>query len=253
MFFFCALHYLHRCMVKFLFFFSRQTASSQWLHHRAQFSWLPVPAAAVWQVRWGESCCVCFFSLCTLTVCSSTSTPVTTDVVVVDLLLPLQDKDAALSPSELKNLFCVCPYMPWGAEVCATVPTTEQSYISDVGYRCQWTYVSHTTFLRLGPPLPCTCASHCLLHRLSAYLDIHRCLEHLGYLGYPILTEQESQTTAITGVFLPHFFSVQWLLLLFMKTAVVSVYGFLFCIHIIKLCFSFNLGEMCSLTYLSEM
>lgn len=36
--------------------------------------------------------------------------------------------------------------------------------------------------------------------RLSAYLDIHRCLEHLGYLGYPILTEQDSQTAAITGV-----------------------------------------------------
>lgn len=36
--------------------------------------------------------------------------------------------------------------------------------------------------------------------RLSAYLDIHRCLEHLGYLGYPILTEQESQTAAVTGV-----------------------------------------------------
>lgn len=36
--------------------------------------------------------------------------------------------------------------------------------------------------------------------RLSAYFDIHRCLEHLGYLGYPILTEQESQTAAVTGV-----------------------------------------------------
>lgn len=39
-----------------------------------------------------------------------------------------------------------------------------------------------------------------LMWRLSAYLDIHRCLEHLGYLGYPVLTEQESQTTAVTGV-----------------------------------------------------
>lgn len=39
-----------------------------------------------------------------------------------------------------------------------------------------------------------------LIWRLSAYLDIHRCLEHLGYLGYPVLTEQESQTTAVTGV-----------------------------------------------------
>ncbi|TKS89948.1 WD repeat-containing protein 90 [Collichthys lucidus] len=82
------------------------------------------------------------------------------------------DKDSALSQTELKNLFCVCPYMPWGAEVYMTVPTTDEGYISKHGYLCQWT--------------------------LSAYLDIHRCLEHLGYLGYTILTEQESQTAAIT-------------------------------------------------------
>uniref|UniRef100_A0A7N6BVY1 Mitochondrial Rho GTPase n=1 Tax=Anabas testudineus TaxID=64144 RepID=A0A7N6BVY1_ANATE len=25
-----------------------------------------------------------------------------------------EDKDSALSPTELRNLFCVCPYMPWG-------------------------------------------------------------------------------------------------------------------------------------------
>ncbi|KAF7661570.1 hypothetical protein LDENG_00259140 [Lucifuga dentata] len=83
-----------------------------------------------------------------------------------------EDLDLALSPTELKNLFRVCPYMPWGAEVFNTVPTTDDGYISKHGYFCQWT--------------------------LSAYLDIHRCLEHLGYLGYPILTEQESQTTAVT-------------------------------------------------------
>ncbi|TMS21879.1 Mitochondrial Rho GTPase 2 [Larimichthys crocea] len=83
-----------------------------------------------------------------------------------------EDKDSALSQTELKNLFCVCPYMPWGAEVYMTVPTTDEGYISKHGYLCQWT--------------------------LSAYLDIHRCLEHLGYLGYTILTEQESQTAAIT-------------------------------------------------------
>ncbi|KAM4716009.1 mitochondrial Rho GTPase 2 [Anableps anableps] len=83
-----------------------------------------------------------------------------------------EDKDSALSPAELKNLFCVCPYMPWGADVFLTVPTTEQGYLSNEGYHCQW--------------------------MLSAYLDVHRCLEHLGYLGYPILTEQESQTAAIT-------------------------------------------------------
>ena len=53
----------------------------------------------------------------------------------------------------------------------------------------------------------CVCNEHkshtCYLlfiWRLSAYLDVHRCLEHLGYLGYSVLTEQESQTTAVTGV-----------------------------------------------------
>uniref|UniRef100_A0A3Q3Q1H3 Mitochondrial Rho GTPase n=1 Tax=Monopterus albus TaxID=43700 RepID=A0A3Q3Q1H3_MONAL len=83
-----------------------------------------------------------------------------------------EDKDSALSPAELRNLFCVCPYMPWGAEVYVTVPTTDEGYISHHGYFCQW--------------------------MVSAYFDIHRCLEHLGYLGYPIITEQESQTAAVT-------------------------------------------------------
>uniref|UniRef100_A0A671WMI8 Ras homolog family member T2 n=1 Tax=Sparus aurata TaxID=8175 RepID=A0A671WMI8_SPAAU len=46
-----------------------------------------------------------------------------------------EDKDSALSPTELKNLFCVCPYMPWGAEVYVTVPTTDKGYISNLGYR----------------------------------------------------------------------------------------------------------------------
>ncbi|XP_043957579.1 mitochondrial Rho GTPase 2 isoform X2 [Gambusia affinis] len=83
-----------------------------------------------------------------------------------------EDQDSALSPAELKNLFCVCPYMPWGADVLLAVPTTDQGYITNQGYHCQW--------------------------MLSAYLDVHRCLEHLGYLGYPILTGQESQTAAVT-------------------------------------------------------
>ncbi|CAL8305403.1 unnamed protein product [Boreogadus saida] len=83
-----------------------------------------------------------------------------------------EDKDSALSPVELRNLFCVFPYTPWGPEVFSSVPTTGQGYLSHHGYLCQWT--------------------------LSAYLDIHRCLEYLGYLGYPILAEQDSQTTAVT-------------------------------------------------------
>lgn len=41
------------------------------------------------------------------------------------------------------------------------------------------------------------------LSRLVAYLDVRRCLECLGYLGYPILSEQDSQTQALTGTAMP--------------------------------------------------
>lgn len=36
-----------------------------------------------------------------------------------------------------------------------------------------------------------------------AYLDVRHCLECLGYLGYPILSEQDSQTQALTGTAMP--------------------------------------------------
>lgn len=52
--------------------------------------------------------------------------------------LLLQDKDSALSPAELKNLFSVLPYMPWGPAVYSNVPLTDESYISHHGYFCQW-------------------------------------------------------------------------------------------------------------------
>lgn len=35
--------------------------------------------------------------------------------------------------------------------------------------------------------------------RLTTYLDVQRCLEYLGYLGYSIIQEQESQAAAITS------------------------------------------------------
>lgn len=35
--------------------------------------------------------------------------------------------------------------------------------------------------------------------RLTTYLDVQRCLEYLGYFGYSIIAEQESQASAITG------------------------------------------------------
>uniref|UniRef100_A0A9J7X0W6 Ras homolog family member T2 n=1 Tax=Cyprinus carpio carpio TaxID=630221 RepID=A0A9J7X0W6_CYPCA len=49
-----------------------------------------------------------------------------------------EDKDSALSPAELKNLFSVLPYMPWGPEVYSNVPLSDDIYISQHGYFCQW-------------------------------------------------------------------------------------------------------------------
>uniref|UniRef100_A0A7M4E091 Ras homolog family member T1 n=1 Tax=Crocodylus porosus TaxID=8502 RepID=A0A7M4E091_CROPO len=82
------------------------------------------------------------------------------------------DRDCALSPEELKDLFKVFPYMPWGPDVNNTVCTNERGWITYQGFLSQWT--------------------------LTTYLDVQRCLEYLGYLGYSILTEQESQASALT-------------------------------------------------------
>uniref|UniRef100_A0A3Q2Q8E0 Ras homolog family member T1a n=1 Tax=Fundulus heteroclitus TaxID=8078 RepID=A0A3Q2Q8E0_FUNHE len=83
-----------------------------------------------------------------------------------------KDRDCALSPEEVKDLFKVFPYMPWGPDVNNTVCTNENGWITYQGYLSQWT--------------------------LTTYLDVQRSLEYLGYLGYSIIYEQESQAAAIT-------------------------------------------------------
>uniref|UniRef100_A0A8C2CSZ7 Mitochondrial Rho GTPase n=1 Tax=Cyprinus carpio TaxID=7962 RepID=A0A8C2CSZ7_CYPCA len=82
-----------------------------------------------------------------------------------------KDRDYALSPEELMDLFDVFPYVPWGLDVNSTVCTNDQGWITYQGYLSQWT--------------------------LTTYLDVQRCLEYLGYLGYSIIAEQESQASAI--------------------------------------------------------
>ncbi|XP_033614376.1 mitochondrial Rho GTPase 2 isoform X10 [Fukomys damarensis] len=82
-----------------------------------------------------------------------------------------QDCDGALSREELQNLFSVFPMLPWGPELPHTV-RTDMDRLPLHGYLCQWTLVT--------------------------YLDVQRSLEHLGYLGYPTLCEQDSQAQAIT-------------------------------------------------------
>uniref|UniRef100_A0A673AC43 Mitochondrial Rho GTPase n=1 Tax=Sphaeramia orbicularis TaxID=375764 RepID=A0A673AC43_9TELE len=83
-----------------------------------------------------------------------------------------KDRDCALSPEEVKDLFKVFPYMPWGPDVNNTVCTNDQGWIN--------------SFI-LG-----------LDYVLTTYLDVQRSLEYLGYLGYSIICEQESQAAAIT-------------------------------------------------------
>uniref|UniRef100_A0A2K6G0Z3 Ras homolog gene family member T1 n=1 Tax=Propithecus coquereli TaxID=379532 RepID=A0A2K6G0Z3_PROCO len=82
------------------------------------------------------------------------------------------DRYCALSLDELKDLFNVFPYIPWGPDVNNTVCTNERGWITYQGFLSQW--------------------------MLTTYLGVQRCLEYLGYLGYSTLTEQESQASAIT-------------------------------------------------------
>lgn len=53
----------------------------------------------------------------------------------------IQDRDCALSPDEVKDLFKVFPYMPWGPDVNNTVCTNDQGWITYQGYLSQWTWV----------------------------------------------------------------------------------------------------------------
>ncbi|KAK1344641.1 hypothetical protein QTO34_013339 [Cnephaeus nilssonii] len=77
-----------------------------------------------------------------------------------------QDHDGALSLAQLQDLFSVSPAPPWGPQFLQEV-RTEAGRLPLHGYLCQWTLVT--------------------------YLDVRRCLEHLGYLGYPTLCNQDSQ------------------------------------------------------------
>lgn len=81
-----------------------------------------------------------------------------------------KDRDGALSPRELEELFSTCPVVPWGPDVNAAVVTNERGWITYQGYICQWA--------------------------LMALTELPRTLECLAYLGYNIY-ENESQVTAL--------------------------------------------------------
>lgn len=69
-----------------------------------------------------------------------------------------KDKDLALSPQELVNLFSTCPATPWGPEVYHQVTVTQRGFIGLPGYLALW--------------------------NLSALVDPSRCSELLAHLGY---------------------------------------------------------------------
>ncbi|CAG2065301.1 unnamed protein product, partial [Timema podura] len=99
-----------------------------------------------------------------------------------------KDRDGALSPTEVNNLFTPCPAPLWGPDFHRTVATNSQvrrlcslfvdnpwfacwqGWITQQGFMCQWVLVT--------------------------LLDLNRALEYLAYLGY-IVSDTENQVTAI--------------------------------------------------------
>ena len=83
-----------------------------------------------------------------------------------------RDKDKALSPQELINLFSTCPVMPWGPDVYNTVPLSDHGYIGLPGYLGLWT--------------------------LTTLLDTQKTLEHLAFMGYTYHANEDNQMNALT-------------------------------------------------------
>ena len=84
------------------------------------------------------------------------------------------DGDDVLTNAELKELFSVFPYDPWGSDVLSTICTNQDGEITLKGFLSQW--------------------------MLTTYLDTSRTLEYLGYFGFSTLRGKQSQADAICYV-----------------------------------------------------
>lgn len=180
--------------------FPAQTAGSRWLHHRAQSFRSRVPAAAVWQVRWRK--CSCFCRVFVLVVTFLRSALFSVAGQRLRLVSGRTDKPfPRLSLHAVgRRRVRVGPHLSWGVHLQPRLPlSVDVSVPVSWGSLCLAGSMCYMFLVWFNEQKSQAC--YCLLvSRLSAYLDIHRCLEHLGYLGYPVLTEQESQTAAVTGV-----------------------------------------------------
>ncbi|XP_020912381.1 mitochondrial Rho GTPase 1-A isoform X1 [Exaiptasia diaphana] len=83
-----------------------------------------------------------------------------------------KDQDEALNPIELKNLFSLCPTMPWGDEVISSAETNEKGWVTLQGFLAQWT--------------------------LTTFLDYTRTFAYLAYFGYVHGETETHLSTAIT-------------------------------------------------------
>lgn len=81
-----------------------------------------------------------------------------------------KDRDGALSPVELTQLFATCPAQAWGSDIQNIVPTNEKEWITLQGFLCFWV--------------------------LTTVTDIKTTFEYLAYFGYPI-NDCENQLSAI--------------------------------------------------------
>ncbi|XP_046856446.1 mitochondrial Rho GTPase 1-A-like [Xenia sp. Carnegie-2017] len=83
-----------------------------------------------------------------------------------------KDKDGALSPEELEDLFSVCPIMPWNEEVLSCIQTNENGWITYDSYIALWV--------------------------LTTYLDCNRVFSWLSYFGYMHGEVERQLSTAVT-------------------------------------------------------
>ncbi|XP_023709207.1 mitochondrial Rho GTPase isoform X3 [Cryptotermes secundus] len=81
-----------------------------------------------------------------------------------------KDRDGALSPAEVDDLFSTCPAPLWGPDVHRTVSTNSKGWITLQGFMSQWV--------------------------LTTLLDLPKALEYFAYLGYP-MTDTKGQLSAI--------------------------------------------------------
>lgn len=152
-----------RSMLLFLSFPVLQNKDPSRLHHRAQPQRLPLPPECFWQTWQGQSLEImnseiyyryktCIYLGCSSFKCIANHFMfqpfvfVSVSCVDVRALCTVQDRDCALSPDEVKDLFKVFPYMPWGPDVNNTVCTNEQGWITYQGYLSQWTWVWNKSF-----------------------------------------------------------------------------------------------------------